>query len=243
MPLAAAQEVGDSGLTGAILTDFQPLQLSPGESGDLGFNVTNPYGWTMENASLAVEIHEYRVPVFPEGLTITPVRDLGSPPLFAASNDPALRLSLGDILPGSSVNLRHRVVTEAETPGGSAFAQGTYVVRFRLAFDYEGGQTALLLSPGFFTTTELAYATRDVSLPEREAYRYVGFLNLSFLSEAYGEEVDGLLPDTAFGVKVPLPLWPFYALLVGSAAAFGLFLYYARREGQDASKPINRRQE
>lgn len=243
LPLAAAQEVSDPELTGSVLSEFQTLQLRPGESGDLAFNVTNPYPWALENATLGVEIHEYRVPAFPQGLTVTPVRDLERPPVFAASNDPALRLSLGGVAPASTAEMRYRIVTEPGTPGGSVFTQGTYVVRFRLAFAYDGGETALLLSPGFFTAAELAYALRDAPDAERAAYRYVGFLNLSFLSAAYGEEVDGLLPDTAFGVKVPLPLWPFVALLVGSAAAFGLSLYYLRRERQAASKPINRRQE
>lgn len=243
MPVAGAQEVGDPGLTSHLLTGYATPQLAPGESGTLAFNVSNPYASSMENVTLGVEIYEYRTNVFPGGLTTTSARQLEEPPVFAASGDPALRLTLGDLDPGAVEEVSHRIETREGTPGGSVFTQGTYVVRFRLAFDHDG-QSALFLSPGFFSPTVLTEALREeVPEAEREAYRYQGFLNLSLLSEAAGEEVDGLLADAAFGVKVPLPRWPFYGLLAGALASFGLSLHYLRRERQETSKPINRHQE
>lgn len=206
-------------------------QLAPGEAGDLSLVVTNPYPFAMANVTLGVEIHEYRVDAFPGGLRETPVRQLASPPVFDASGDPALRLTVGTLDHESRVEFRHRIVTDTDTPGGGYFTQGTYLIRFRVAFDYEGGQTGLLLSPGHFSPEEWAYATRpDRADAEREAYHYEGDLNLSHLSAAYGSEVDGVLIDTGFGVKDPLPIWPFQLLAVGSAAAFGVALYYTWRE-------------
>ncbi len=116
-------------------------------------------------------------------------------------------------------------------------------MRFRLEFDYLLDRHAIMVSPGFFSKEELAYALRDATADERVNYRFVGNANYTYLGERLGvESIDGLIPDTGFGVKDRLPLWPFNLLLAGSATAFLVFLIQLRRESRQDSKPINRGQ-
>lgn len=130
------------------------------------------------------------------------------------------------------------VETSGQTPAGTAFTQGAYLLRFRLDFDYEGGLQAVMVSPGFYTAEEWTFATRDATAEERAAYRYVGFANYSFLGRVLGlPSIDGILPDSGFGVKEALPLWPFQLLAVGAVASIALSAYYVWRERRAGGKP------
>ncbi len=212
--------------------------MSPGESGKLSFTLRNPYPWAMEDASLLVEIHEFRT-----GSEVWAVEELESPPILQESGSPRLNRSLGTIQPESSQGMVLIIQTIEDTPRGSVFVQGSYLIRFRLDFDYPPDNHAVMVSLGFYTAEEWAYASRDPTAEERQTYRYAGNANYSYLGQVLGlESIDGILPDTGFGVKEPLPLWPFYLLLVGAVGASLLSLYYLRREAKVGSKPINRRQ-
>ncbi len=236
---AAAQEVSDPARTILILGDFETPQLAPGDEGPLTFDITNPYTWAMNATSLLVEIY-----AFSTSSRTIPVGELASAPILrfpvAQGLEDGVRgvLDLGSLDPGSSSRIELTVVTELDTPRGSVFSQGSYQVRFRLEFDYPQGQHAVMVSPGFYDGEELAYALRDATPEEMATYRYVGFANYTYLGERLGlDSIDGILPDTTFGVKDPLSLWPFYAILGGSVAAFGLYVYYYRRERGGDSKP------
>lgn len=232
---AKGQEIDDFSMANLILTDFEVPQLAPGQSGILAFNVTNPYPWEMTAAELSVEIYDFR------SLSIRlRVEDIESPPVFSASGDTSVTLDIGTMSPGERQRVTLTVETFPHTPSGGVFTQGSYFVRFRLEFDHPGGH-AVMVSRGFFTTDEWANATRPPTPEEVEAYEYVGYVNLSYLGQLLGlDRVDGILPETGFGVKEPLPVWPFHLLAVGAVAAFAASIYYWRRERAE-TKPINRR--
>lgn len=227
------QPVSDPAKTNLILTIHATPQLAPGEQGDISLELRNPYAWAMENASLQVEVY-----AFVHRSELVNVSGLANPPSLGSLDSQNTSLEFPTLVAGARENRTVVVRTSAETPGGTPFTQGTYLVRFRLDFDYQGGLRAVMVSPGFYTPAEWAFATRDPMPEERAAYRYVGFANYSFLGQVLGlESVDGILSDAGFGVKDPLPLWPFQLLAVGAGISFALALYVAWRGRETPGKP------
>ncbi len=228
----SGQEVSDLARTGLLLGDFTFLQLAPGEEGDFSFSVANPYSWPMENVTLEAEIY-----VFVLRGNRTPIQRLSDPPIFTQSSLPSTSRDLGTMAPASRERVSLTIHTFPTTPSGSFFTQGAYHVRFRLEFDYLAGLHAVMVSPGFYSPEEFAYATRDVTPQEQAAYRYVGFLNLTYLGEVLGlESIDGVVFDSGFGMKVPRPLWPFQLLLVGAGVSAALALYHVWRDRRTAGE-------
>lgn len=230
------QEVSDPSKTNVLLVDLSTPQLAPGETGLLAFTVSNPYPWAMEGTSLLVEIYDFRT----SSVSMT-VDELESPPIFQESASTSTLLNLTTVEAGSGRRVELTVVTAAETPAGSIFTQGSYFIRFRLEFDYPGGH-AVMVSRGFYTGDEWAYAVREATSEEKETYRYVRGVNYTYLGEVLDlASIDGVLPDSGFGVKERLPMWPFQLLIGTAALAFLLAIYHHRRETRGNSKHINRR--
>src|SRR5947199_8324557 len=99
---------------------------------------------------------------------------------------------------------------------GSIFTQSSYFDRF--AVDFEGNVSGTmtpfrLASRGFFTDAQWDLATSANATSPCTPPACRGNVNLTVLG------VDGLLPDSAFRVKQPIPRWPFY-LLIDLAALF-----------------------
>ncbi len=237
--VAAGEEVSDPTRTNLILGSFETPQLSPGNVGRFSFSLTNPYSWSMNGTTLFVEVYEFST----SSLT-TPIEELENAPLLVFPESPFSvgtngTIDYGMVEADESVGIELGVRTQADTPHGSVFSQGSYFVRFRLEFDFLQDH-AVMVSPGFYSLEELDYGLRDPTPEERETYRYVGNANYTFFGEVLGlETIDGMLPDATFGVKEPLPQWPFYTILGGAVAALVLALFYYRRERSD-SKAIKR---
>ncbi len=238
--VASGEEVSDPSKTNLLLRNFSTPQLTPGESGTFSFDVYNPYNWSMDGTTLDVEIYE-----FSSSMGSKQVQDIEGAPVFLRSGKTSVRLSLGTLASGAVATTELIIKTASDTPHGSVFTQGSYFVRFRLEFDYLGDEHAIMVSPrGFFSKDELTYALlREPTPEERVTYRYVGNANYTYLGQLLGlESIDGLIPDTAFGVKERLPRWPFYLLLGGAVAASILSFYHYRVERRGDYKPINRGQ-
>lgn len=234
--IVSAQDISDPTVANPslILQDFEALQLAPGESGSLQFNLTNPSPWTWNQTTLLVEIYAFR-----SGDETERVADQAHPPVLVGSGTPMIELSLGTLESGESQRVGLAVATEAETAHGGIFTQGAYAVRFRLTFAYAGNASAVMVSLGHFTPAEWAQGIREPTAAERAAYRWVGNANYSYFGALLGlEAIDGLLPETGFGVKDPLPLWPFTVLLVAAGGAFGLFLIAYWREHRGRAKGL-----
>jgi hypothetical protein len=70
-----------------------------------------------------------------------------------------------------------------------------------------------MVSPGFFTQAQWTAAVvppaDPCNLPNCR-----GHLNVTKLAGFLGvSRLDGIIPDSAFGVKEPIPRWPFYGLI------------------------------
>jgi hypothetical protein len=221
----------DVGNVNKIIGVMQSPQLAPGESGEFVFNVSNPYRCgtcAMQNISLNVSIYRYAT------IEETAVVDAGWPWAFPKlrvasippcegrecylfAGRPSDRLGVGE-----HIVERFTVLTSQNMPHGSVFAQSSYFLRFWLEFDFNNGTATRIrmASRGYFTDAQWKEATSNLKPgcgPYNATNRCLGSVNLTRLG------VDGLLPDSAFGVKEPIPIWPFYGLLVLT----GLFLVLA----------------
>lgn len=226
------QPISDPAKTNVILSIQSTPQLAPGQRGEIQLQLHNPYNWTMENVSLFSEVYG-----FVHRAEFFEIAGMSNAPTLGTDGTPSTLVEVPALPADGRMNATLLVGTSRNTPSGTIFTQGTYLLRFLMEFDYEGGLQAVMVSPGFYTAEEWAYATRDATPTERATYRYVGFANYSFLGRVLGRpSIDGILPDSGFGVKEPLPLWPFQLLAVGSGIAIALSGYYVWRERRRSGK-------
>jgi len=193
------------------LGDFTTPVLSPGESGDLNFTITNRYSGKILNLTLGLEIYKYA--------TLRESRMIDStfsdpPTLTYLGREYGTKLVpevlLGALSSGTKLGVVFTIHTKKSTPHGSVFDNAAYFVRISIRFEYtEGNQTSSykMMSRGYFSDSDWENATRG------------GGLNLTYLKTRYG--VDAIIPETSFTVREPVPAWPLY-LLIFLAGLFGV---------------------
>lgn len=197
------------------LSDFKTPQIVPGESGKYSFSVRNRYEGPIERATLTIEIYKWA--------TLEEARDIGrisDPPQVSEGAGQGYTATLPSLGPNQTTAVSITIGTSKSTP------QGTYFVRQMMQFDYNGTHL-LMKSRGHFTGQEWDNATTGAN-----GSRAVGGINLTLLG------VDGILPDSSFSVKEPIPMWPL-ALLVGLTGFFGalaLVLYLMEEKGHPRLK-------
>lgn len=201
---AQVTEVSDPGRVNKILGDFSTPIIQPGNEGNLDFNLTNPYEFDIEDVVLTAEVYAYAD--LDEKKDIS---EIDEPPIFKLEGM-TRRSSRLEVLSSEQIlPQRFSIQTTDNTE------KGVYFVRFQIEFmDSEGENESLMRSKGYFTDSDWDNATKRPGRSD-EPY-YSGSINITMLG------VNGILPDTSFTVKTPIPRWPQY-LLGGLAAFFGIF--------------------
>lgn len=201
-----AEDVSDPAKVSQLLDIQDAPQLAPGEAGEFVVLLTNPYAGALRNSTFTAQVYFYATI---EGGQPVDANWTSAFPRFASGTDATRReiaIPLGTFAPGT-LTRRFTVETSPDMPHGSVFSQASYFVRFRIVFDYDNGTGEArytMSSPGYFSRELWGRATDGTcSAPSRCA----GNVNLSML------QVDGILPDSAFGVKEPIPIWPFWTLV------------------------------
>lgn len=196
-----------------ILGGFRTPVVDPGDDFEFSFNVTNPYGEYNNMTSVRLTMGIYRYATQDRVLNVT--EEFKRPPLIEGEA-PEMLLELGFIEGNETVRVNLTIETDDDTPHGSYFSQSTYFVRFNMTFNFEGNSTDVVLkSRGCFTDQEWDNLTSfELGDP---------IVNMTYL-ESLG--VDGLLPDSSFGIKVPIPIWPLGLIVAGCVGLSFLALYF-----------------
>ncbi len=225
LPLASAANVSDPYLTNQILRVTSTPQLAPGERGNITLVLHNPYNSSMGAPSLRAEIYRYVSNRESVGINASIPT-----PIFATTGGTRFQKNatdIADFAPTESRAFDLGILTTPSVLHGGVFDQGTYLVRFRFDFNLNGSRR-IMVSLGHFTREEWRAARSPA--PGVNPSCLEGDANYCYLGALLGlSRIDGILPDTSFGVREALPSWPFYLLgissgllAVGAVAAFVL---------------------
>ena len=166
--------------------------IKPSKEGELIFNMTNPYPLSMENVSLTAEIYYFVEHTWFTERKSCKISNIEHP--FFENGNEKINCSWKEINEKNSTSLL--IISNKDTD------QGTYFVRFHLEFDYKNIHY-IMKSIGFFTNEQWEKAT--------SCGTEFGGVNTSILG------IDAIIPETTFGVKQPIPLWPLYLLIAVTA--------------------------
>ncbi len=209
VPLPGAPQYANN-----MLSDFITPTVAPGQSLLFSFDVSNPYDDSddvMENVVITVGIYRYA--------TQEELRDVDgefqNPPVFGNGQTEQV-VDIGILRIDATETVSLEISTSRDTPHGSYFMQSTYFVRLSMTFNFDDNDTAVVLkSKGYFTDEEW---DNMVSFDPEESIVDVAYMN------ELG--VDGLLPDSSFGLKIPIPRWPLALLVAGCCSVSFMALYY-----------------
>jgi len=207
-------EPGAPRYTNNMFGGFVTPTVSPGKTVNFAFNLTNPYihpSANMTHITLTVGIYEYATQDSARVVNSS-FRD---PPLINGLATEQ-NFTLAYLSTGTTVREEFPIDTSTKTPHGSYFSQSTYFVRFKLTFNFEGNTTVVVLqSKGFFTDAQWSRMVNFTAGQDIVDTTYMKSLG-----------VDGLIPDSSFGIKVPIPHWPLAVLVAACAGVSLLALYY-----------------
>ncbi len=197
-----------------ILSGFVTPTVAPGEDLRFSFNVSNPYDdpdAVMTDLVLTVGIYRYAT----QEEAVDVDANFSRPPTFDDSTTET-EVTIGHLDVDDTSTVRLTIHTDKDTPHGSYFSQSTYFVRFSLSFHFEDNDTQVeLRSRGCFSEEE--WDTLVSFEPGDD------IVNITYL---HSLGIDGLLPDSSFGIKIPIPRWPLALLVGGCGFVSFLALYY-----------------
>ena len=206
--------------------NFSTPQLEPGENGDFSLDVLNRYNETLENVIIEAEIY-HRADI-DESETLGNIPSKERPYIsntkWASNldeNDTSQETSdtkkatydVGELESNETITLEFRINTKEDTK------EGTYFVKFSMSIVHNDTERQMQ-SRGHWSMELWENATTNV--PEGSP----GNINLDVLG------VDGIIPDSSFGVKKPIPKWPLYLLITLTIVFASLsVVFYLEEEG------------
>lgn len=209
-PATAAEDFGTVGKVNKLISVQETPSLAPGDSGRFVFFFNSTYTEAIRNVTLNASIYQYAT--IDESVTIDSSWTYPYPRIEETGTR-EWNWTAPAVAPGSSTPLNFTILTAPDSrdmPHGSVFSQSSYFVRFELRFEgnVSGVMTPFrMASRGFFTSQEWEAATSANATDPCTPPSCRGNVNLTLL------QVDGVLPDSSFGVKEPIPRWPFYGLI------------------------------
>ena len=202
---------------------FGTPQLEPGQEGDFSLNVHNRYGYSLNNVVIVAEIYHRADIDESESLDQVPsnerpfVRETcwsqdEENNCVAAADARKATFNIGTIASNETILLEFEIISKEDTK------EGTYFVRFSMNFDYNS-TSRVMQSRGHWSMEQWEDATTNVTNGSP------GNINLDALG------VDGIIPDSSFGIKKPIPQWPLYLLITLTIVFAGLsVIFYLEEE-------------
>ena len=206
--------------------NFSTPQLEPGDKGDFTLDIHNRYDYKLQNVVVNSEIY-HRADI-DESEELSSISNNERPYISKkcwtsdsnvnetcenSTDTDLVTFDLGTMESNSTISLNFRIISDENTK------EGTYFVRFTMNFDYNN--TAIVMkSRGHWSMEQWEEATTNVTEGSP------GNINLEAL------EVDGIIPDSSFGVKKPIPKWPLYVLISLTIIFASLsVIFYLEEEG------------
>jgi len=195
-----------------LLTDFVTPTVAPGRSLTFSFAVNNTYeSANMTEIAVTASIYMYATKDEAREVNAT----FPNPPLINGES-PGYVHYIASLYSGSRQQISFDIDTTRKTPHGSYFSQSAYFMRFIVEFHFSGNSTHVILkSKGWFTDEQWSHIINEDSA--------TGGFNTTYL---HSLGVDGIIPDSSFGLKEPIPKWPLALLAAGGAGAGFMALYY-----------------
>ena len=204
--------------------NFETPQLEPGQNSFFSFEIQNRYVENITNVSINAEIY-HRADI-DESESLEKINS-GKRPIIekncwnykedSENCSDSLRpdkagFDIGIIAVNQTIQLKFDINTNDDT------IEGTYFVRFSM--NYQLNETdRILQSRGFWDMEQWTNATTNLTDD------YPGNINLDSLN------VDGIIPDSSFGIKKPIPKWPLYILITLTVVFAGLsVIFYLEEE-------------
>jgi len=204
--------------------NFSTPQLEPGQEGDFTLDVHNRYGYSLDNVVIIAEIY-HRADI-DESESLDRISSNERPFVretcwnqdevencVETADARKATFNIGTIASNETILLEFEIVSKEDTK------EGTYFVRFSMNFDYNS-TSRVMQSRGHWSMEQWENATTNVTEGSP------GNINLDVLG------VDGIIPDSSFGIKKPIPQWPLYVLITLTIVFAGLsVIFYLEEEG------------
>ena len=204
--------------------NFSTPQLEPGQEGDFSLDVHNRYGYSLDNVVIIAEIY-HRADI-DESESLDQISSNERPLVrelcwnrdevencVATDDARKATFKIGTIASNETILLEFEIVSKEDTK------EGTYFVRFSMNFDYNS-TSRVMQSRGHWSMEQWEDATTNVTEGSP------GNINLDVLG------VDGIIPDSSFGIKKPIPQWLLYVLITLTIVFAGLsVIFYLEEEG------------
>ena len=207
-------------------TDFNTDNIVPGTTGSLKFNIRNRYTFNIDNnmTNVVLKVNIYRFVTLEESKDVSKISDgpkiTGGNSALVTNDQYTAEFRWDIIRPNETVPVELTIKSSGNSP------EGTYFVRMHLNFSFNGTSFDMK-SRGHFSDDQWDRAQPNATEPDG-AYNgkfIIGRLDLNVL------EVDGVIPDTSIRIKEPIPLWPFYVLVIGAILfLFMGFIFYLMDE-------------
>ena len=204
--------------------NFETPQLEPGENGAFSLEIQNRYINNITNVSIIAEI--YQRADIDESESLEDINSAKRPSITEncwsfkneeekcsdISSSKIANYNIGLLLVNQTIQIKFDINTNEDTE------EGTYFVRFSMGFELNE-TNRILQSRGYWSMEQWTNATTNLS------ESYPGNINLDSLN------VDGIIPDSSFGVKKPIPKWPLYTLISLTIIFAGLsVIFYLEEE-------------
>jgi len=199
-----SDEISDPRYTNEMITEINTPNIEPGNDDKIVITLQNPY-MDFEDGEMKNTTLMIEIFYHSDLGVENDISEIESPPVFSNEELSSME-EIDELSPGETEDLEYLITTAEDTE------EGVYSLRLKLTFSMDD-EREVMKSRGFFTTEEWRESDQGDDLE---------YLNVS-----------GLLLDSSFEVRDPVPRWPQYALgiVAGFSGILAVMFYMQEKYG------------
>ncbi len=201
-------EISDQYFTNQLIDEIDTPSIEPGSDSELTITLKNPYPDDMNMKNTTFYISIYWLSYLETDKNISEVEE---PPVFDIEEIGVIE-EIGNLSSGETIDLEYIIRTSEDTE------EGVYSIKFRLDFSIDN-ENQTMKSRGYFSDEDW----EEAKSPEEG-------INVTELDNLTDFDVSGILPDSTFEVRTPVPRWPQYALGIITAVSGVLAVMFYMQE-------------